>query len=163
MFTVRLVNLPEVHSGHLHFLADNERMVSESLELAGKHSVEHVQRYPQFTPRTGKLQKGQKYRVIRIKSGRLLTQYNDTAYACPIDTGARPHEIHAGTASWTGDMPNQGYLRFYWKKKGRWVTTRSVRHPGNKPYKFGYRAWNSAGRVEEQQLRHRMTALAAKF
>lgn len=39
--------------------------------------------------------------------------------------GSDPHPIHARN-------PN-GYLKFYWKKKRRWVITRKVNHPGTKP------------------------------
>ena len=163
MFTAQLTNLQQVHRSHNHFLAQNERMLEEAAQLAGKHSVDHVQRYPKFTPRTGKLQRGQKYLVRRTKSGRLLFLRNDVPYANPIDKGARPHPIDAKQSGWDGDTARQGYLTFYWKKKGRWVSTPHVNHPGNRPYKFAYRAWRSAYRVEGQILTRRMTELASRF
>jgi len=154
MFTARLLNLSEVHSRHLRFVNDNDAMLGEASHIAGVQSVDHVQRYPEFKPQTGELQKAQKYSVRRLSSGRLLTLYNDKPYANPIDKGASPHVIRARRAN---------YLHFYWAKKGRWFTGPKVNHPGNKPYKFAYRAWRSAYRVEGQELSHRMRALAAKF
>ena len=154
MFTAQLINLQQVHRGHNHFLAQNERMLEEAAQLAGKHSIDHVQRYPKFTPRTGKLQRGQKYLVRRTKSGRLLFLRNDVPYANPIDKGARPHPIVARRA------PN---LVFYWMKMQRWFVGPRVNHPGNRPYKFAYRAWRSAYRVEGQVLTRRMTEIASRF
>ena len=154
MFTLRLTNLREVHRAHNHFLAQNERMLDEASKLAGAHSVDHVQRYPAFKPRTGKLQHGQRFTVRRLSSGRLLKLYNDDPYANPIDKGAKPHPIVARRAP---------YLHFYWQKKQRWFRGKSVNHPGNRPYKFAYRAWRSAYRVEGQILARRMTELALRF
>jgi hypothetical protein len=154
MFTVRLVNLPEVRTRHTRFVFDNDRMLGDASQIAGVQSVDHVQRYPEFKPRTGELQKAQRYSVRRLSSGRILTLSNSKPYANPIDKGASPHVIRARRAP---------YLHFYWAKMGCWFTGKQVNHPGNKPYKFAYRAWRSAYRVEGQELRHRMTALAAKF
>ena len=154
MFTIQLINLGQVHRGHSHFLAQNERMLEEAAHLAGKHSIDHVNRYPEFTPRTGELQRGQRYLVRRMKSGRLLFLRNDVPYANPIDKGARPHPIVARRAQ---------NLVFYWKKMRRWFVGPRVNHPGNRPYKFAYRAWRSAYRVEGQILNRHMAELASRF
>lgn len=154
MFTLRLTNLDQVRRAHSHFLAECERMLQDASELAGKHSVDHVQKYPKFTPQTGKLQRGQKFMVRRTKGGRLLYIRNDVGYANPIDKGSRPHVIRARRAE---------NLAFYWKKQRRWFVGPSVNHPGNRPYKFAYRAWRSAYRVEGQILARRMTELASRF
>lgn len=42
-------------------------------------------------------------------------------YAQWVDEGTRPHIIQARRGS---------FLRFYWPKAGRWITTRMVHHPG---------------------------------
>lgn len=160
MFTLRLTNLDQVRRAHSHFLAECERMLQEAAELAGKHSVDHVQKYPAFKPRSGDLQRGQRYMVRRTKSGRLLYIYNDVKYANPIDKGSKPHRIPAKNAK---------ALRFAWPKFWSIQTRspiwylKSVNHPGNRPYKFAYRAWRSAYRVEGQILARRMTELASRF
>ena len=154
MFTLRLINLPAVRAGHRKFLINNEEAIVASAEVAGFHSIEHVARYPEFKPKTGRLQRGQQFRVVRLRGGRLLRLYNEVPYANPIDKGSVPHVIRARYAP---------ALHFYWARMGRWFTGPKVNHPGNKPYKFGYRAWRSAYRVEGQELSQRMRALAAKF
>jgi len=154
MFQIKLANLESIRRAHNHFLAENERMLQEAATLAGKHSIDHVRRYPEFTPRTGTLQRGQKFLVRRTASGRLLFLRNDVPYANPIDKGARPHVIRARRAQ---------FLSFYWKKQRRWFVGPKVNHPGNRPYKFAYRAWRSAYRVEGQIIARRMTELAARF
>lgn len=152
MFLARLVNLTEVRQRHDHFLAQNERMLDAASEVAGKHSIDHVQRYPKFKPRTGRLQRGQRYGVKRLSSGRLLNLYNDVPYANPIDKGSRPHIIRPRRAR---------ALRFIWHGELRFFA--KVNHPGNRPYKFAYRAWRSAYRVEGDYLARRMAELATRF
>ena len=152
MFQIKLVNRADVRRGHDHFLAQVERMLEEASHVAGKHSVDHVHRYPKFTPRTGNLQRNQRYQVRRLSSGRLLRLTNDTAYALPIEYGARPHVIRPRRAK---------ALRFVWHGELRFFA--KVNHPGNKPYKFGYRAWQSAYRVEGDYLTRRMAELASRF
>ena len=148
------MNLQQVRRNHELFLAQNERMLEDASQLAGAHSVNHVKRYPTFTPRTGKLQGAQRFRVLRRSGGRLLFLLNDAPHANPIDKGSKPHPIVARRAP---------FLHFYWAKQRRWFIGKRVNHPGNKPYKFGYRAWRSAYRVEGQILRRRMTELASRF
>jgi hypothetical protein len=152
VFGLKLVNQAEVRRGHEHFLAECERMLDETLHVAGKHSIDHVQRYPAFKPRTGRLQRGQKYQVRRLSSGRLLKLYNDVSYANPIDKGARPHIIRPRRAR---------ALRFVWHGELRFFA--KVNHPGNRPYKFAYRAWRSSHRVGGDYLARRMAELAARF
>ncbi len=48
-------------------------------------------------------------------------------YAPPIEYGSRPHPITPN-----GDYP----LRFYWEKKGKWVATYHVDHPGHEAQPF---------------------------
>jgi hypothetical protein len=154
MFTLRIINIASVRRGHARFLEQNDEAIAAAAEVAGQHSIEHVARYPRFKPRTGTLQRGQRFQVLRLKGGRLLRLYNEVTYANPIDKGSVAHVIRARRAP---------ALHFYWARMGRWFTGPKVNHPGNKPYKFGYRAWRSAYRVEGQELSHRLTALAAKF
>ncbi len=148
-----LTNFTEVVRGHNRFLAENGRLVDEEMERAGRHATDHVRKFPLFTPRTGKLQKSQKHRVARLGKNRRLFITNAKKYAPAIDGGARPHVI----------IPRfRNYLRFR-GKGGGWVFTDRVKHPGNKPYKFGFRATNSAYRVLGQSLKKRMTEAAKRF
>lgn len=145
-------NVDSLRRAHDHFLGEQERIIGSCLSAAGRHAEEHVQRYPTFTPRSGKLQEATKSRVMRTAGGRLIRIYNRKRYAAAIDTGARPHVI----------VPKRArFLRF--KAGGRWVFARAVKHPGNKPYKFLYRAADSASRVLGQELQRGLTSIAARF
>jgi hypothetical protein len=152
MFSLRLVNLPEVRAGHQRFLRGHEEMVQDVSERGGDVALQHVQNYPEFKRQSGKLQDATDYRVVRLKGGKLLRIYNPKPYAASIDGGARPHLIRA---------KNKPYLHF----KGRrgWARVKAVKHPGNRPYKFLYRANNAAFRVMGQDLRSGMTELAKRF
>ncbi len=154
MLTMRLTNFEQVRRGHEHFLAENSRLILESLERAGRHAKDHVNKYPEFTPRTGNLQKKTTARVVRTKGGRVLKLDNKAEYADAIDGGARPHVITAKSG---------GFLRFFWAKHRKWVMARKVNHPGNRAYRFMYRAWNSAGRMERQELERGMREIASRF
>lgn len=152
MISVRLANLPAVRRGHDRFIRDNEAMVAEVSELAGNLAVQHVQAYPEFKPRTGALQRATNYRVIRTSGGRILRIENPKEYAATIDTGSRAHKITA---------KNAPFLRF--KIKGRWIRTKSVNHPGTKPYKFLFNATDAAYRSMGQRLNAGMKRLASRF
>lgn len=151
-FALQIVNLPEVHRGHEHFLAENERMLGDAAETAGRAAEEFVRRYPGFKPRTGELQKATTHKVVRLSGGKLLKIDNPKAYADTIDGGARPHRIAA---------KNGKALRFV--MGGKVMFRRSVNHPGTKPYKTFYRATFSAYRSMGQDLTRRMSALASRF
>jgi hypothetical protein len=154
VITLKLLNLDELRRRHAYLLAENEKMAQEGAETAGVHAKDHVNKYNAFKRQTGHLQASTKTTIRRLTSGRLLRIDNTAKYADPIDTGARPHKIVARRVP---------YLMFWWPKLGLWFVGRSVNHPGNKPYKFMYRAWFSAGRVEEDFLRRRMALLAKRF
>lgn len=130
------------------------KAVAEQMILAGEHAVAHVQAYPAFKPDTRHLQLSTDWRVVKLSNGRILKIRNTAKYASAIDRGADAHPIVARRAP---------YLHFFWKRKGRWVKTKEVRHPGNRPYKFLYRASNSAGRVFFQGLEAQMKKLARNF
>lgn len=152
MLSLRIVNLPEVRSGHERFLRGHERLVEDVSNRGGDVALQHVKAYPGFKPQTGKLQAKTDYRVVRLKGGKLLRIANPLPYAGPIDGGARPHVIRA---------KNSPYLHF--KGKRGWARVKFVNHPGNRPYKFLYRATSAAYRVMGQDLRSGMTELAKRF
>jgi hypothetical protein len=154
VITLRLLNLDELKRRHAYLLAENEKMAQEGAVTAGVHAKDHVNKYNTFKRQTGDLQRSTTATVVRLSGGRLLKLSNTAKYAGPIDVGASPHKIVARRAP---------YLMFWWPKMGLWFVGKSVNHPGNKPYKFMYRAWHSAGRVEEDFLRRRMALLAKRF
>lgn len=149
-----IVNLGEVLRAHEHVLAQHARAVDKALDTVGRHAVEHVQKYATFQRRTGKLQDTTKAsRVIRTAGGKLIRITNPQKYAPAIDTGAKPHVIRPRRRT---------FLRFV-GRDGRLVFARKVNHPGNKPYKFGWRATHSAHRVLGDYLRREMTSIAKRF
>jgi hypothetical protein len=138
---------------HDWFLAEHERAVAESLQHGGEQGVQQVQTSPGFKPRSGKLQKATKAKVVRTSGGRLLKMSNSKPYAAAIDKGAKPHVIRAKRMG--------GRLKF--RAGGRVVYARAVRHPGNKPYRFLARATMHAANKFENQFERRMSAIAARF
>ena len=159
-----LISLRQVTAKHARFIRANRAMVDRECDDGGRHAKNHVYQHPYFKPRTGKLQAGTGYRVIKTPGGRRVRVRNRVRYAAPIDRGSRPHEIHAKVGGWgSGDEAQQGLLHFYWKQKGRWVSTPMVNHPGNRPYRFPWKATYSAYRITGQSLRVGMAQLATKF
>ncbi len=151
---MRLVNFDEIHRGHERFLRDNENLMRDATERAAARALDHVQRYPLFTPRTGKLQKRTRARAFRIGSkGYKFLLTNTLDYAQTIDGGSRGHPIVA---------KNAPYLHFR-GRNGKWVKKKEVFHPGTRPYKFAYRATMSAYRILGQSLEQRMHMAAQRF
>lgn len=146
-------SIEKMKRGHQRVEDGTRRAIQESLEFGGRHAKDHVERYPKFQPRTGNLQRATKTRVIRTKGGKLLRIQNDKPYAAAIDKGARPHKISA--------KPGKK-LRFRGANGGL-VFASSVNHPGNRAYKFLYRAHRSAGRVVERKLSQRLSNIASRF
>lgn len=148
-----LSNLDALTREHDLFLAREEREIAEALEAAGQHAESFVIDNPGFKPRTGALQKATKHRVVRMRNGRVLRITNSKDYAGAIDGGARAHVIG----------PKRGrFLRFI-GRGGKVVFARAVNHPGNRPFKFLYRATVSADRVFRADLTRRLDALARSF
>lgn len=153
MISVSQKSLFVMRKAHESLIAQHQRAVGESLEFAGRFAKDHVERHPGFKPRTGRLQKATKHRVVRTAGGKVLKLTNTRKYAASIDLGARPHVIRPR---------RRKFLRFR-GRDGNWVFARKVNHPGNKPYKFLYRASRAAGRVGERNLRQKLTRIASRF
>lgn len=149
------LDIDSLRKEHLKFERAFRDAVDDEARAAAGYIETHVQKYPGFKPRTGNLQAATEGRVVRVGNRNIrIVGSNRKAYAEPIDLGARPHKIEGR---------NGGNLRFFWKKQNRWVTTRSVNHPGNRAYRFLYRATTAAGRVFVTSMSERMTQLARKF
>ncbi len=147
------INMGHVLSMHAKFKRAHAEAEAKEERRAGEFGVVHVHQHPEFKPRTGNLQKQTEFQVMRLKSGAIIRFVNKAKYASAIDGGAQPHLIRPRRAD---------ALRFI-GRGGAVVYTQLVRHPGNKPYKFLYRATNAAGRVFESSMRAQMEQIASKF
>ena len=141
-----------IKRAHQHLLARTEDAIRQAEDVAGRHAIEQVDTNPTFKPRTGNLQRQTGYKLIKV-GGRILRVFNKAAYAGAIDQGARPHVIAAR---------RKQFLRFM-GRNGNWVFRRSVNRPGNKPYKFLFKATQSAGRVLADTLHREMEQIAKDF
>lgn len=143
------INLGKVMSAHAKFKRAHHALVDKEVESAGKFGVEHVHLYPNFIPRTRKLQRDTEHRIIRTKAGALIRLTNKSKYAKFIEFGTRAH-----------GPKRARFLRFV-GRNGAVVFARRVR--GIKPRKFLYRATNAAGRVFETSMRSGMERIARQF
>lgn len=146
------INLGPILSAHAKFKRANSELLTKETRRAGEFGLVHVGQHPEFKPRTGQLQRSTEYKIVKLKSGAKITLLNRAKYAAAIDQGSPRHMIAARRAR---------ALRFMWH--GRLMFRRYVMHPGNKPYKFLYRATVAAGRVFEQSMRHGMEQIGKKF
>ena len=145
-------SVTRVKVAHQKVIDDSSKAIDEALAFGGRFAKDHVQRNPGFKPRTGALQRATKARVVRMANGKLLRISNAKKYASAIDKGARSHYIQPIRAE---------ALRF--KVGGQYVYSGGHWHPGNRPYKFLYRATRASGRVMERNLKQRLSAIASRF
>jgi hypothetical protein len=143
------LNLRAIHAIHTRFILEHDKAVADEAEKAAQFAEAHVHLYPGFKPGTGALQDATEHKIIRTARGRLIRMVNAKKYAPAIDLGARAHVIRPRRAR---------FLRF--TVGGKVVFARKVNHPGNRPYRFLYRATNAAGRVFFIAMQHRMGIVA---
>lgn len=144
--------IEKIRAGHRKVVANTRTALAEQLIDAGDFAVAYVHKYPGFRPRTGKLQNATEWRTVRTSNGRILKVRNTAKYAAAIDQGARPHIIRARRA---------GSLHFV--SGGKHVFRKSVNHPGNRPYKFLYKATTAAGRAFQHGMGAQMNRIARSF
>lgn len=71
--------------------------------------------------------------VRKTSNGYLGRVGSRLKYAASVEDGAERHIIRARAASLGRGLYQSGrFLHFFWYKRGYWVTTRSVNHPGQK-------------------------------
>jgi hypothetical protein len=94
--------------------------------------------------RTGAMMVGIHYDKKTFARGIGFDAGSNAPYALFVEEGTNPHKIVPKTPG--------GMLVFYWAKVGTIVHLRSVKHPGNRPYKFLARGleralgvWNRGG------------------
>jgi hypothetical protein len=149
-----MLNLSEVKNAHRQFLAAHDKAVAAELEYAGDFGEEHVEKHHKFKSRSGRLAKSTKAKVKITKGGgKLRLGWPGVPYAASIDSGARPHVIRPKRAK---------FLRFR-ARNGALVFAKRVNHPGNKPYKFGWRAIHASSRRFGTRMAKRMQAIAKRF
>lgn len=137
---------------HERFLAQSEDAATLALNAGASAAKEQVRLEPQFTPRTGNLQKRTSTKVVRTKGGFLMKLSNDAPYAAAIDNGAKPHTISA---------KHSPFLVF--RIGNQWIRKKSVNHPGNRAYRFLSLAHTRAGSITERVLRASLSQIAARF
>lgn len=155
-------NFDEVHRGHEFFLAQNERLLVQSEEIAGRFAVQYVHDHSDFKRRSGNLQDRTSYRLVRTSGGRILRIANDAKYAGIIDGGSRAHMIYP-KQRFRGGRTTRGSALAFVGRAGVMVFRRSVRHPGTRPYKFLWNAADAAYRVLGHELERGMTDIAQRF
>ena len=145
--------LRPIQAAHRSFISKHDAAVVSELEDARDFGVKYTSEHPTFTPRSGSrgLAKATAGQVIRTKNRGIVRLQNRKPYAKAIDGGAKAHVITAKGKA----------LRFVGRSGV--VFRKVVNHPGNKPYKFLYRATNAAGRVFQQGMRLRMNRIASSF
>jgi len=150
-----VINLRQVQLGHRKFLAAHDAAVLAALNEARQAGIDYTAVHPQFTPRSGAqgLAHATSGTVVRTSRGAVVRLQNRKKYAAAIDRGARPHVIRARSG---------GMLAFR-GRDGQMVFRKSVHHPGNKPYRFLYRATMAAGRIFLKSMLLRMPRVAAQF
>ncbi len=147
-----ITNLSEVREHHKRFLAKQNTLIARELATAGEDAVDHVKKHPGFKRRTGELQDKTTWHLVKTSNGRLVRVQNPAKHANSIEHGARPHVIKArrGIA-----------LRFV--SGGKVIFRRSVNHPGNRAYRFLYRATNAASRLFGPRFQSGLRVLAWGF
>jgi hypothetical protein len=148
-----MLDLSSIRNAHRMLLQAHDAAVDAELERAAKFGAEHVEKHHKFKSRSGKLAKSTKARVSKTSGGGKVRLRWPLKYAAAIDGGARPHRITAR---------RRKFLRFR-GRNGAFVFRRSVNHPGNKPYKFGWRAIHASHRRFGQRMHKRMQAIAKRF
>lgn len=147
------INLGYVQRRHQRFVRANQAMLEREADDAADQIEHHVQQSPGFKPRTGNLQRKTEARVIRSRGKLIVRGQNRAKYAGPIEHGSRPHVIRA----------RRGKALKFVGRGGGIVFRRAVNHPGNRAYRFLYRATASAGRVLGKGLQAGMQRLSRGF
>ena len=149
-----MLNIGKLKAAHRRFLPEHYRLLEREIRDAQQFGLDHQRAHATFKTRTGKLQSGTRTRQQKLGRRRVVTFSNAVRYAHPIDLGARPHVIRARRAR---------ALRFFWPRVGRVVSFRSVNHPGNRAYRWLWRATRASGRIFEQGMSVGMQQIARKF
>jgi len=165
------ISLPQVRIKDRTFVRQVNKIVGETVKQGAEAGKQRVYQSPGFRPRTGALQKATHYKIIRLRHGRRVIFSNRLPYAASIDQGARKHEIWPKegyglvgplrSSQGRREITDIGTYRtaLMWFVGGKPIWRRMVKHPGNRPYKFLYKANYAAYRVTGRELRLRLGKL----
>jgi len=130
VFTLQ-VDLRKLKQGHRNFLSTHDFAVNPilSAEFQTAEVQKNIEANPVPIKRTRHLKKMSVAHTIRTKNGTIVRVQNAAKYAWAQDQGSGLHGPRASKYRITPKNPG-GLLRFFWRKKGRWVTLRFVNHPG---------------------------------
>jgi hypothetical protein len=146
------INIDALKAKHRRGKSMIRAAVDAAAQEAADDALLRSNQSPEFRPRTGALQAATTASVLRLKSGAKIVLKNAKAYAAAIDRGARPHVIRPRRAK---------MLRFV--AGGGVVFARKVNHPGNRAYRFLYRAAITGHRKLQRRLEARLASVARKF
>jgi hypothetical protein len=146
------INLAEVRRIHRRFEAAHRRMENQVFREAGEAAIKHVKDSRRPRKRTGKLSTSTSYKLVRGRNRKILKIRNKAKYAAAQERGAGPHVIRAR---------RRKSLRF--NVSGGVKFARYVRHPGNPPTRFLWRATHAAFRTAGQRFAAGMSRVAAGF
>lgn len=149
------IDIAAIKKAHQRFLKRHEALVNESLRVAGRQAEEHVRQRSKFKRRKARsLKDDTKSRIVKTRGGKILRLKWSKPYALYVEYGTRKHII----------VPRRAFaLRFKPKNSSTFVFAKRVRHPGTRPYKFGWNAASSSHRVLGRLMRQGMTRIAEKF
>jgi hypothetical protein len=150
------VNTSELRNKHSRFLADLVKAIDAASQDAAHAAEKYVHEQSGFKHgnpgHPGSIEASVRTRVVRTSNGSVVRIADTAKHAKSQEFGARPHIIRARRAK---------MLRFV--VGGRVVFRKFVRHPGNKPTQFLFRATHWAGVVEFNSLKDRLHALSRRF
>lgn len=139
-------------------LSDMRGRMTKSRQIVIKQITKEMQSYgrvlvakmkEEAPVREGVLQKSIRFQVKQRNTRGaelVVTAGNKQRPSVVVKTilyGSKPHPIVAKKAP---------YLHFFWEKKGRWVKTKSVNHPGTNPNNFMERALEMTKRDRSKML-----------
>jgi len=147
-----LLDIGNVKQRHSWLLEQHDRIVTAALNDGGRAALDHIDKRPGFTPRTGRTQDATKARMMRTPGGKLMRISNRTKVARFMEHGTKPHPIEAR---------RKPFLRF--KYRGQWVSKKKVFHRGTRAYLFMRRGAITGYYDVGRTLRASMRSVAKQF
>jgi hypothetical protein len=158
------LNLSTIRRAHRNFLHNHDRsfdfLLSES--FLTQDIRKNIEANPVPIKRTRHLKNSSKARVFVTKNRTLVRVENNAKYAWAQDSGSGLHGPKAAKYPIRPKNPG-GLLRFFWRRKGRWVALRGVMHPGVPATHFLEVATLTTFRVTGQRIRQAMDRAAKHF
>lgn len=149
-----MINVGQARNAHSRFLHKVVTAIDAEAEQAGVFGRLHVRAHAGFKHRTGQTAAATTHTVRKGRGSWTVALQNRAKHAAALDLGARPHVIAARRAP---------FLVFWWPKLRRLMALRKVNHPGNRPYRFLYRATHAAFRVFAKGATSALERIASQF